>query len=333
MYRKVYPLFLLCETPLHAGSGSDLGIVDLPIQRERHTTFPKIEASSLKGGIREAFERKIHADIPDDDRYQSLDSNDTKIHRIFGYDDGSLNGLKEKLEARFKDENDGTKPQKDFAGAIGFSDARLLLFPIKSMKGVFAWVTCPKILSQFKSDIKLSELDSPNEINALLTTIETPRICSNSKLKLDNISKIVLEEYAFDVEESANLSKFGKWLSETIFVDLPDYWKNKVKTDIVILPDDDFKDFVNLSTEVITRTKIDNVTGTVAQGALFTEEYLPAESLLYALLLCAPEFRKDGMTNDEVFEFFNFHLPDLVQLGGNATLGKGIIRSTLLNRN
>jgi len=31
-------------------------VVDLPIQRESHTGFPKIEASSLKGAIRQSFE-------------------------------------------------------------------------------------------------------------------------------------------------------------------------------------------------------------------------------------------------------------------------------------
>jgi CRISPR-associated protein Cmr4 len=57
MFQQTKTLFLVCETPLHAGSGDSLGIVDLPIQRERHTQFPKIEASSLKGALREAFEQ------------------------------------------------------------------------------------------------------------------------------------------------------------------------------------------------------------------------------------------------------------------------------------
>lgn len=56
MFRKVQPLFIIAETPVHAGSGSELELVDLPIQRERHTDFPKIEASGLKGCIKEAFE-------------------------------------------------------------------------------------------------------------------------------------------------------------------------------------------------------------------------------------------------------------------------------------
>ena len=62
MFKIARPLFLICETPLHAGSGDALGVVDLPIQRERHTGFPKIEASSLKGALRESFEEKFITD-------------------------------------------------------------------------------------------------------------------------------------------------------------------------------------------------------------------------------------------------------------------------------
>jgi CRISPR-associated protein Cmr4 len=57
MFKKSKLFFIIAETPLHPGSGGEVtGLVDLPIQRERHTNFPKIEASGLKGCIREAFE-------------------------------------------------------------------------------------------------------------------------------------------------------------------------------------------------------------------------------------------------------------------------------------
>ena len=55
MYKKSDLLFFEVKTPLHAGSGNDLGVIDLPIQRERHTEYPKIEGSSLKGALREAL--------------------------------------------------------------------------------------------------------------------------------------------------------------------------------------------------------------------------------------------------------------------------------------
>jgi CRISPR-associated protein Cmr4 len=59
MFKKSKLFFIIAETPLHPGSGGEVtGLVDLPIQRERHTNFPKIEASGLKGCIKEAFKDK-----------------------------------------------------------------------------------------------------------------------------------------------------------------------------------------------------------------------------------------------------------------------------------
>ena len=43
MFKKAKPFFMIVQTPLHAGSGTDLGIVDMPIQRERHTSFQKLK--------------------------------------------------------------------------------------------------------------------------------------------------------------------------------------------------------------------------------------------------------------------------------------------------
>ena len=137
MFKLAKPFFMIVETPLHAGSGQDLGIVDMPIQRERHTSFPKIEGSGLKGSVREVFEERAN-DI--DER--------KRIHTVFGYDDSEKD----------KGVKDIFKENKEFQGALGFTDARTLLFPVKSMKGIFAWITCPKVLDRFKRDLELAKI-------------------------------------------------------------------------------------------------------------------------------------------------------------------------------
>ncbi len=50
-------LYLYVETPLHAGTGSGLSSIDLPIQRERTTQYPMIQGSSIKGKLRSAAHR------------------------------------------------------------------------------------------------------------------------------------------------------------------------------------------------------------------------------------------------------------------------------------
>jgi CRISPR-associated protein Cmr4 len=342
MFQLARPLFLTCETPLHAGSGDALGVVDLPIQRERHTSFPKIEASSLKGALRESFEEK-------------KGRSDSSLLKAFGPDEGDLN-----------------------AGALGFTDARLLLFPVKSLKGVFAWITCPKALRQLSEDLSLSVQLKIKGINLVADGRAIP-LSEQSNIEL--AGKYILEEYTFSKSTEASSLKivgneesaindgedtpspdteipspdtaeapssdiqdiepdFVSWLADNVFPAAShQYWHEKIKSDIIVLSDNDFKDFVNLSTEVITRIKINNDTGTVQPGALFTEEYLPAESVLYSLVLASPAFlssdeKKNGKVRDgkadAMMNYFTENLNKVIQLGGNATLGKGLLRTKVI---
>jgi CRISPR-associated protein Cmr4 len=316
MYQLTQPLFLVCETPLHAGSGDSLGIVDMPIQRERHTGFPKIEASSLKGALRMAFENKCLKTHPKRDN--------PDIIAAFGPEEGDAQ-----------------------AAALAFTDARLLLFPVKSMKGVFAWITCPRVLRQFERDMqlafphfKLTEIPAnPAEGKCILLNKD-----SNLTIKSGTEQKIMLEEYAFTVQSSDAdvinvLTKKGEEKGDmdlhyflAYHVSKDAYFQDKMAADIVLLNDDDFTDFVQMTTEVITRTKISNETGTVQSGALFTEEYLPSESVLYSLVMAAPEMKKGGRGADAMQKVFIDNKPEIFQLGGNTTLGKGLLRTQLLTQ-
>lgn len=305
MYRKSNLLFLMNQTPMHAGSGDSLGIIDMPIQRERQTSFPKIEASSLKGSIREHFER-------------AKGEKDNSVLAAFG--------------------TEGVNGKDSKAGSLGFTDARLLLFPVKSMKGIFAWITCPKVISVFNEELSLAGHKTQFNVNE-------KTVATGNNLSL-NSNKIVLEEYTFEVNDVTGaknvVNELGEWLSLNL-LNGEGYFAKKLMTDIVVLSDDDFKDFVNLSTEVLTRTEIDNETGTVKEGALFTEEYLPAEALMYSNVLTAAEFvTSDDKKADKQFDteaklrdyFSEFIASDNVfQIGGNATLGKGIVKAKFVEPN
>ncbi|MCR6544718.1 type III-B CRISPR module RAMP protein Cmr4 [Dehalobacterium formicoaceticum] len=305
MYKLAKPFFLICETPLHAGSGSDLGIIDMPIQRERHTGFPKIEGSSLKGSIRERFERcKDLYDIQFRGGKLSAQEIGQCVNLLFGPEKGG-----------------------DFAAALGITDARVLLFPVKSVKGVYAWITCPQVLEKFINELGLCGVNVSFEVPGDKATPHG----SNLFVRDD---KVILEEYTFKVnhKEDEQCTALTQWLSEILLPDVKEFktLKEKIRKDIIVLSNDEFRDFVQWSTEVITRTKINNETGTVADGALFTEEFLPAETVLYALAMAAPVFNpeKSVLSDGEgaVMEFFQTYLPQILQIGGDATIGKGITR-------
>jgi len=59
MATKFKPYLIQCITNLHVGSGdSEYDIIDKAVQRDPVTKYPTINASSLKGGLREHFEKK-----------------------------------------------------------------------------------------------------------------------------------------------------------------------------------------------------------------------------------------------------------------------------------
>jgi CRISPR-associated protein Cmr4 len=327
MFKKAKLFFLLAETPLHPGSGGDsTGIVDLPIQRERYTNFPKIEASSLKGSLREAFSfankeiqikgQKIKVSKEEYLQYLSL---------VFGPENSD----------------------ESYASAISFLDARILLFPVKSLKGIFAWVTCPMVLERFIEDLKFMEFSQEELVNhgfmmENLSSLENT-VPEGSNLLINN-NVVILEEYTFQVKENPNTKKITEFIAQNIFKENEhSFWKEKLKKDLIILSDDDFEQFVTNSTEIITRTKIDDQTGTVETGALWTEEYLPQETIFYSIAFSSPIRSENkgllaGNNNntdeeaEKVMSFFEGGLPKVIQIGGNQTLGKGIVRIQILQK-
>lgn len=339
MFTEKRLMFLVCESPLHAGSGSELDFIDNPIQRERHTNFPKMESSSLKGAIRERFaalcnvDKKLGEEADKDAAAKKLEADKTLFNAAFG--------------ALQKEQTPGDERQ----GGLAFTDARLLLFPVKSMKGVFAWITCPFVLKRFEEDLKRVKNENPPLVddvkiqpakgkaicfsNDLVITTKVPDEEKGGDAKKEKYN-VILEEYAFEKQEAKDIA-LNKWLADKIFPknDLQ-FWNRLLQNNLVIVSDNDFADFTELSTEVITRNQIDAEKGTVKNGHLFTEEYLPADSVLYTVVMAHAEFAKNGQgkSDKDVMSFFTVNMNDqfknAFQSGGNATIGKGLLRTVIL---
>ena len=293
MYKNCKPIFFKAVSGIHAGTGTDLGLVDLPIARERHSGLPKIESSGVKGCIRDVFEQ--------------------------------IDGLPgDFVTVAFGPEDDGDK----HAGSIAFTDARLLLFPVRSAKGIFAYATCPYIINRLKEDFALAAVD----VSDFVPNGETAQV-SSDKLLIPKANKAVLEEYTIEATKTPYAAKLAVTIAEWLKLENAQY----IKDNLIILSDDDFTDFAKNNTEVITRIKIDNETGTVANGALFTEELLPSETVLYSLVMTSKifldrEMRKSSPTveaarADEggyLLDTISEKMPKFVQIGGDATIGKGL---------
>lgn len=266
MTTKILTIFT--RTPLHVGAGSSVGAIDQPIIRERHTRFPVIPGSSVKGVMRD------YADN------QSLDD----IEALFGHEPTN-------------------KEDRGYAGALGFGEARLLAFPLRSAKGSFALATSPLALARYARD---------KGLDIKVPTVAAQNALAGAAVNLDN-NKVALEEYVFTAA-----GEFPSDWAELLSTLLDDVVLHEAKTHFVLLPDEDLSFFAENACQVQHHNKIDSDTGTVAEGALFNTETVPSEALFYAPLHV---LRAEYETN-AVFSHFGEN-ERLLQFGGDGTTGLG----------
>lgn len=280
-------LFIHALTGLHPGSGTALGVVDLPVQRERHTGWPVIPASSLKGVLRDALRRKV-----DNEAWIAL----------FGPE---------------------TERASDHAGALSFTDARILAFPVRSLRGVFAWVTCPAVLERFKRDLALAgvagwagPLPTVAASETMLCAATSPVLIGDKEPK-----QALLEEFEFS--RVGDAEPVRTWIAGNAGID--DDAKKRITSHLAILHDDDFGHFVQYATEVTARIGLDYEKRTVKKGALFYQEFLPPETLLYAVVMADDSRSKDWPSPaEQVLKKFRDNCPSRLQIGADETIGKGL---------
>lgn len=300
-------LALLAETSVHAGTGAQLGAVDLPIQRERHTGWPTVYGTGLKGVLRE--------------QAQAQGWSTSEVAAVFGPETS-------KPEQREADRH---------SGALAISDARLLLFPIRTVGPAFAWVTCPFALARFGRDAVQAGIsgvpvvqEAPTEDRAVVS-----RDWAGAR------QGILLEEFSYEVTSSQGLADLGGWLADHV---LPAdnayaYWKELARRAIVLVSDEEFRDFVMHGTEVVTRVRLaKDGSKRVETGALWTEENLPADSLLYSFVAAwqpasaADEAMASARAVMAKLESLVAGAP-VVQIGGKETVGRGFVAVRLAGGN
>lgn len=105
-------------------------------------------------------------------------------------------------------------------------------------------------------------------------------------------------------------------------------WVAEFKSRFGIVNDDLFNYLLEAGIEIVTRIRIDPTTGTVAPRQLWTEEALPAESVL-ASLVWVDKLRKPGAyaTQENILSSYCMGEIRGLQIGGKATVGRGRVRA------
>lgn len=287
---------------LHVGTGQGVGVVDLPIARSKSTNLPLVPGSAIKGVLRDELASQ-----------EFLQPND--IQTLFGPD---------------------TSLEDAHAGAIAFGDANLLLLPIRSFAGTVAYATCPFILRQYKRDntSNTADLQIPQLAGSDDDTVSA-RVTVGSSLIVQGTDRIALEDLDIQAYDNDSTQKWADAITESLYPEnSKDYedWRTQVASRFVILPDDIFSFLADTATEIRTRIRIDRKTRTVQQGALWTEENLPADSVFWGVLGVSQSRKK---SDDRSAQNLADLLPKQeikIQIGGKHTVGRGFCR-LLLNAN
>lgn len=284
-------LFIHTLSPLHAGIGQGVGVIDQPIAREKATNIPYLPGSSIKGIFLDEYKR----------------SGETDSDELFG------------------SPNEGEN--KGAASSINFSDARLLLLPVRSIAGVFAWVTCPFVLERLKRDLNEIEfkydkppmdIPSVDEEGCLICADIPPLIVIDSK-------QIILEDLPLNPQPSLAVKEWAEWLGNVLFPE-DKKWQDYCKERFCLVSDDIFSFLLEIGTEVTARIGIDEETKSTADQALWYEEALPAETILVSLVVASYIKVAPGMAFNAVHELTK----KVLQFGGSATIGQGLCQVHLI---
>jgi CRISPR-associated protein Cmr4 len=293
---KTAPYLLHALSPLHAGTGQSVGVIDLPIARMRATGIPYVPGSTIKGVLRDVRRRDpIEASLEE---------------VIFG------------PWREVRGPEGDTQAIDEHAGALMVGDARLLAMPVRSFRGTFALVTCPLLLRLAARDLAAGghgAMPAPRPFSSPAARV---RGVERSPLVLQEPApRVYLEDIDLDAQPADGALEAWAAVLERSFA--ADDWG--ILCDRLALVDDETMTFLwETATQVDTRVRISRETGVVEDGALWSEESLPPETLLIGLMAAEDSFKRDRTLKAE--DVLARALPnpaETLQLGGKATVGRG----------
>jgi len=302
MFEQQAAVFLYAVSPVHMGAGQAIGVIDNPIQRERHTGHPCFAGSGIKGAVRHSF--------------KNLGGDENHISRLFGPESGSADL---------------------HAGAVSFGDAQVVALPVRSLKGGFVYATCPQAIA--RAQRLLAHLGLTRQWPALPEVkLGTCLTSHTAQLGGKDADRLHLEAFEYQAADKAcvALQTIAQDLAQH---GLPagdgySFFRDKLAADLVVLSDSDFDYFSQHAMLIEPHVRIDDETGTASDGGLFYTENLPPESLLIAPLLASQtRSGKEGELIDAITVMAHMKTvlhSKLLQVGGDATTGRGLVAATVM---
>lgn len=245
-------LGLRAIAPIHVGMEDLRGVVDLAIQREKQNNWPVIFGSSIKGALRE------HA-------ASSWGREHHDLAAVFGPDKPSIENSR--------------------AGALLVNEMRLLALPVPALNTVYKWITCPEALRRLLRDCRMFGVASgalPAAASSL-ASIATLQIDEAVSFHAADPQRIFLREYLFRTRSGQEAESAILPLLAQVFGA-----QTELASRLLIVSDSRFGHLAQTATAVNPHIAL-TPNKTTKEGALWYEESLPCESLMYLPLASEAE--------------------------------------------
>lgn len=295
-------LYLYAESPVHAGAADSLGVLDLPIQREASTGYPVIWGQSLKGALRQAAEEH---ELWEPER----------VIEVFGSSVGEPG-------------DGGSDDRRTTAGNLRVGDAQLVAMPVPTLRRTFAWVTSEIALSRLARKYRTLRA-APAAIPALPTVRTAGRGVSATSEWVHKGEVLGPCVVPIDADSEGRLGGWAARIAHDAIDGTDEFapFATKLRSDLLLVDSEIMPVLLRDCTEQSVRVQL-NEEKTVENGPFYSE-YLPAETILVASLSLREYGREDKISDDLAALQFLFD-GGLLQIGGDETLGKGLVWPRLL---
>jgi len=206
------------------------------------------------------------------------------------------------------------------AGSLSVGDGNLLLLPVRCLAGVLSFVTSPFILRRYRRDGIMAKANSAWPDVPQCGGEDRALIAPQSVNCVDG-EPLVLEDLDLQAERCEEDERWASIIAKLVHAEDQEA-QNDLVSRFAILPDNVMQHLAETATEIRARIAIDQDKGTVKDGALWHEEALPAESVLWGLMASADQHSSAGLRKA-------LSPGKTLQVGGNAGIGAGLARLLL----
>jgi CRISPR-associated protein Cmr4 len=292
-------MYLYALSAVHCGTGQSSDVIDLPVARELTTSWPIVPSATIKGVLRDECDPAHTTKTPERSAFWAA----------FGPD---------------------TANASETAGGLIFSDAFLLCLPVQSHRGTLAWVTCPWVLARWRRhhrDITTPPALATEPVDDAILVVTDSALADwpagqPSSEDAPRTGSVYLKEYNLAASAGdASVKEIAGFIAARVFPDDKD-WQAQFISHFGVVSTDLFTFLTRMATDVTARIRLDDNSKTVASGGLWYEETVPAEAIFAGPLFAAP---RRGQTADSLYTTVAAPLPGPLQIGGNASTGRGIV--------